>query len=303
MAGLLDRIGRVRRTPLHQLSPEQARLAYEVAAEVLDLPRAPLARLQTVDLPGGDAAQPLSARLYAASHDCLPVLLYLHGGGFVIGSWNTHDSLCRQLALRSGGAVLSLDYRLAPEHPLPGAVDDTWAALPPGPACRRARAWTARAWPSAATAPAARWRRWRPSGARRRPAAGAAVADHPGTAAFADTASHRLFANGFLLDAQAIDWFFDHTIEPHHRRDWRFAPLEAADLDGVAPACLLLAECDPLVDEGLAYGDRLRAAGVAVELEVWRGVTHDFIKMGRVLKEASEALDAAARALRGALCP
>jgi hypothetical protein len=108
----------------------------------------------------------------------------------------------------------------------------------------------------------------------------------PGTAAHADTPSHRLFANGFLLDAAAIAWFFDHYIPYHHRRDWRFAPLQADDLDGVAPACVILAECDPLVDEGLAYADRLRAAGVAVELELFRGLTHDFIKMGRVLKEA-----------------
>ena len=89
----------------------------------------------------------------------------------------------------------------------------------------------------------------------------------------------------------------------HHRRDWRFAPLLADDVDGVAPACVILAECDPLVDEGLAYADRLRAAGVSVDLELFRGLTHDFIKMGRVLKEAHVALDAAAAALRKALFP
>ena len=119
----------------------------------------------------------------------------------------------------------------------------------------------------------------------------------PGTAAHADTPSRRLFANGFLLDTATIDWFFDHTLPHHRRRDWRFAPLEAPDLEGVAPAFVLLAECDPLVDEGLAYADRLRWAGVPVELDLVRGVTHDFIKMGRVLPEAPAAIDAAARAL------
>jgi YbgC/YbaW family acyl-CoA thioester hydrolase len=84
----------------------------------------------------------------------------------------------------------------------------------------------------------------------------------------------------------AIDWFFDHYIPYHHRRDWRFAPLRP-DLDGVAPACVILAECDPLVDEGLAYADRLRAAGVPVSWSWYRGLTHDFIKMGRALKEAA----------------
>ncbi|TXH63907.1 MAG: alpha/beta hydrolase, partial [Burkholderiaceae bacterium] len=111
----------------------------------------------------------------------------------------------------------------------------------------------------------------------------------PGTAAHADTASHRLFANGFLLDATTVEWFFEQYIDRSQRSDWRFAPLNADDLEGVAPALLMLAECDPLVDEGLAYADRLRAAGVPVTLELARGMTHDFIKMGRVLDEARQA--------------
>jgi acetyl esterase len=118
MAGLLERIRRAGRPPLHVLSVAQARAAYEAGAEVLDLPRAPLARVEALQLPGGDG-QPRPARLYASSGDLRPGLLYLHGGGFVIGSLETHDSLCRQLALRSGFAVVALDYRLAPEHPFP----------------------------------------------------------------------------------------------------------------------------------------------------------------------------------------
>jgi acetyl esterase len=103
-----------------------------------------------------------------------------------------------------------------------------------------------------------------------------------------------------LLDARTIAWFFDHYIAPEDRRDWRFAPLLADDLDGVANACIILAECDPLVDEGVAYADRLRAAGVGVALELYRGLSHDFIKMGRAIPEASHAQDAAAHALRQA---
>jgi acetyl esterase len=101
-----------------------------------------------------------------------------------------------------------------------------------------------------------------------------------------------------LLDAANVQWFFDQYIDHHHRNDWRFAPLLADDLDGVAPACVLLAECDPLVDEGLAYADRLRASGVPVVLELYRGLTHDFIKMGRALKEAAAAQAVAAQALK-----
>ena len=301
MAGLLDRIRRAQRVPFHAMTPAEARAAYDKAAEVLEPPRAPLARVQDLTVPATDGT-PLPARLYAPSHDRLPVLLYLHGGGFVIGGLETHDSLCRQLALRSGGAVLALDYRLAPEHRFPTAVDDTWAALH----------WLAG--PGALTL-GLDGTRLAVGGDSAGGTLAAVAAIHardcglplalqllitPGTTAHQDTPSHRLFANGFLLDAANIGWFFDHYIDAHHRRDWRFAPLEADDLEGVAPACVLLAECDPLVDEGIAYADRLRAAGVPVALEQARGMTHDFIKMGRALREAGQAQQQAAQALRTA---
>jgi acetyl esterase len=108
------------------------------------------------------------------------------------------------------------------------------------------------------------------------------------------------FANGFLLEAQGIDWFFDHAIAREQRTDWRFSPLHADDLSGVAPCCLIVAECDPLADENIAYADRLRAAGVPLQFDLVRGVTHDFIKMGRVLKEAKHALRFAADSLKDA---
>ena len=295
MAGLLDRIRRADRPPLHAMAPAAARAAYVAAAEVLKPPRAKLPRFEDLVIAGRPA------RLYAPAEGRLPAMLYLHGGGFVVGGLETHDSLCRQLALRSGGAVVALDYRLAPEHPFPAAVDDTWAALE----------WLA-AHGGEIGVDASRLAIGGDSAGGTLAAVGAIHARDrgltlalqllitPGTTAHADTASHRLFAQGFLLDAAAIAWFFDHYIPHAHRRDWRFAPLEADDLDGVAPACLLLAECDPLVDEGLAYGDRLRAAGVPVQLEIGRGMTHDFIKMGRVLKEAGAFQQLAADALQDA---
>jgi acetyl esterase len=254
--------------------------------------------VQDCRVPAADGSL-LPARLYAASHARLPVLLYLHGGGFVIGGLETHDSLCRQLALRSGGAVLALDYRLAPEHRFPAAVDDSWAAMH----------WLAGA---GATALGLDGSRMAVGGDSAGGTLAAVCAIHardiglplalqllitPGTTAHADTASHKLFANGFLLDAANVAWFFDHTIAHQHRRDWRFAPLEADDLEGVAPALMILAECDPLVDEGIAYADRLRGAGVPVALELYRGLTHDFIKMGRALKEAALAQAVAGAAL------
>jgi len=303
MAGLLDRIARVRRPPLHTLSPEQARAAYAAAAEVLDLPRAPLARVETRVL----ADRP--ARLYAAQPQPLPAMLYLHGGGFVVGGLETHDSLCRQLALRSGCAVIALDYRLAPEHAFPAAVDDSWSALealvrnPLAAGVERLVAVggdSAGGTLAAVAALHARDRGW--------PLA-LQLLITPGTAAESSTPSRERFANGFLLDAATLAWMFEQVlpqqpdpVRPQGRHDWRFAPL-LAEADGVAPACFILAECDPLVDEGLAYADRLRAAGVPVSLELYRGVTHDFIKMGHALPEAHTALAAAAAALHQAACP
>ena len=303
MADLLAKIAKANRPPFHTLTPTAARAAYEAGAEILEPARAPLARVEDIRIPAGHGT-PLPARLYAPSREALPVLLYFHGGGFTIGSLETHDSLCRQLALRSGAAVVALDYRLAPEHRFPCAVDDAWAAM----------RWLVR---HAATL-GLDGSRLAVGGDSAGGTLAAVCAIHardtglalrqqllitPGTTAHADTPSHREFAHGFLLDAESIAWFFDQYIAHADRSDWRFAPLNADDLDGVAPACIVLAECDPLVDEGVAYADRLRVAGVPVEFELYRGMTHDFINMGRVLPEAASAQAMIAAELRGAFHP
>ena len=300
MAELLTRIQRAKRPGYHHLSPQQARIAYRMGAEILDLPRAPLPRVEALELPG--PAGPMKARLYAPSQAPLPVLLYLHGGGFTIGGLDTHDSLCRQWALRAGVAVVSLDYRLAPEHPFPGAVDDSLAAM----------RWLAAHAHTLGLNGAKLAVGGDSAGGTLAAVAALTARDEglplalqllitPGTTARCDTESHARFAKGYLLDADAIAWFFNHYATDAQREDWRFAPLLADDHEGVAPACVLLAEADPLVDEGVAYADRLRAAGVPVHLELFRGVTHDFIKMGRAIPEALDAQAVGAAALRHAL--
>jgi len=305
MAALLERIHRANRPAFHSLSPRDARIAYVAGAEILDLPRAPLPRVEDFTIPG--PAGDLRARLYApAAREAgpLPLALYFHGGGFTIGGLETHDSLCRQLALRSGAAVVSLDYRLAPDARFPAAVDDCWAAM----------AWLA----EHALTLGLDGTRLAVGGDSAGGTLAAVCALHardiglnlalqllitPGTTALADTPSHARFARGYLLDAESIAWFFANYIDDADRHDWRFAPLEADDHTGLAPACFLLAEADPLVDEGVEYADQLRAAGVAVDLEIFRGVTHDFIKMGRSIPEALTALDFCGAALRKALFP
>ena len=290
MADLLERIARAQRPPFHLQSVPEARASYTAAAEVLEPPRAALARVQALRVAGGDGAM-LDARLYAPSDAMLPVLLYLHGGGFTIGNLETHDSLCRQLALRSGAAIVALDYRLAPEHRFPAAVDDAWAALQwlavhaetLGLDRTRLAIGGDSAGATLATVAAIQAR---DAGLPLR----LQVLITPGTAADGRAyASRAAYAHGYLLEDETIEWFFDQYIDRAQRSDWRYAPLEAEDLDGVAPDCVLLAECDPLVDEGLAYVDRLRSAGVDVALELVRGMTHDFIKLGRVLPEAADA--------------
>ena len=303
MRSVLERIQRARRGPLHTLSLQEVRGAYEIGAEMLDLPRAALSRVEDLTIPARDG-HTLAARLYLSRPLRAPVLLYLHGGGFCIGSLDSHDSLCRQLALLSGAAVVALDYRLAPEHRFPSAVNDAWDALQ----------WLAREGDLLGV-DASRLAVGGDSAGGTLAAVCALLARdaglplalqlliYPGTVGRQQTESHRRHGEGLLLDKPMIDWFFAHYIDEPERDDWRFAPLSAPDHEGVAPAWIGLAEFDPLLDEGLAYGDKLRAAGVPVTLEVWRGVVHDFVKMGRTVPEARLAQEAAARALREALWP
>ncbi len=301
MQAVLQRMGRARRTPLHAMTPADARAAYAAAADVLEIPRAALPRVHDLTVPAREGYE-LPLRLYAPAEGALPTLLYLHGGGFTVGSIATHDILCRELARQSGCAVASLDYRLAPEHRFPVAAHDAWDALD----------WLAREGTGIGIDP----RRLAVGGDSAGGTLAAACAlqardaglplvlqllFYPGCAPWQDSASHARYGRGLLLDAELIKFFFSQYLRSDaDRADWRFAPLLADDVDGVAPAWFGLAECDPLVDEGLAYADKLRAAGVAVQLELYRGVTHEFIKMGRALPEARQAHADAAQALQQA---
>ena len=289
-------MARARRTPMHLLTPQQARDAYEIGAAMLEVPKAPLARVDNFTIAARDGFA-LPARRYAPSFEPLPTLLYLHGGGFMVGSVNTHDILCRELSRLSGCAVVSLGYRMSPEHRFPTAVEDAWDAL----------AWLA-------VQPESKGIAVGGDSAGGTLAAVCAILArnaqlplalqmlfYPGCAAHADTPSHTRFASGLLLEREQIDFFFNQYLRaPADYEDWRFAPLEAPDVDGVAPAWFGLAECDPLVDEGVLYADKLRLAGVPVDLDIYRGVTHEFIKMGRAIPEAKQAHADAARALRNA---
>jgi acetyl esterase len=305
MRSVIERMAKAGRPAMHTLSGAEARAAYAAGAGVLEIPKPTLARVEDFQIPARDGFA-LPARLYAPSHEALPLLLYFHGGGFTIGSIATHDILCRELSRLSGCMVVSLDYRLAPEHRFPTAANDAWDAL----AWLASNAQILGALPgqlalggdsaggtlAAACALQARAEAGSP---------GIPIAlqllFYPGLSAHQDSASHAAFADGLVLKRSHIDYFFNLYLRtPADREDWRFAPLLVPDVDGVAPVWMGLAEFDPLFDEGLAYADRLRLAGVPVELEIYRGVTHEFIKMGRALPEARQAHRDAAQALRHA---
>lgn len=298
---LIDNIHRAGRPPMHEMTVAQARAFYEAGAPLLDLPAPPVGRLESLRLKARDGHL-MAARLYApADLHQPPVLLYLHGGGFTVGSLDTHEVLCRQLCLQGRCAVVSLDYRLAPEHRFPTAVHDAWDALQ----------WLA-AEGSALGLDCSRLAVGGDSAGGTLAAVCALLARdaglalrlqlliYPGTTAHQDTDSHRRYAQGFLLDQETISWFFSHYIDASDRSDWRFSPLNADDHGGLAPAWVGLAECDPLVDEGIAYADALRMAGVPVDLEIYRGMIHGFMTMGRALTPARKAHSDAGDALQRA---
>jgi acetyl esterase len=301
MHRVLDRMARAPQVPLHLLTAQQARAAYEIGAGVLEAPAPKLARVDSFSFDARDGYA-VPVRLYAPSAEKLPVLVYFHGGGFTVGSLATHDTLCRNLSQLAHCAVLSVGYRLAPEHKFPQAHDDAWDAVQ----------WIAREGHSlgldatrlavggdsaGGTLAASCTVHARDTGL---PLA-LQLLFYPGCAAHQDKPSHKTFAHGFLLEEPHISYFFNHYIRTEaDRDDWRFAPLNTPEVEGVAPAWFGLAECDPLVDEGIEYADKLRAAGVAVDLEIYRGVVHEFIKMGRAIPEAHQAHADAARALKAA---
>lgn len=309
MRKVLDAMARSSHVPLHALSAQQARAAYEASADVLELPKHKLARVENLRIPVRDGSE-IGARLYAPDAEAHGVLVYFHGGGFTVGSVQTHDGLCRRLSHLAHCAVVSVDYRLAPEHKFPVAFEDAWDAvqwlhqhgssLGVNAKLLAVGGDSAGGTLAAACAIAAR-------------DAGIAVAlqllFYPGCAGHQNTPSHHTYGKGFVLEEPHISFFFNQYIRSaQDRNDWRFAPLDGrtesgyeAELADVAPVWMGLAECDPLVDEGVMYADRLRMAGVVVDLEIYRGVVHEFIKMGRAIPEALQAHADAAKALRGAL--
>lgn len=269
----------------------------------------PPAVASTTEVPMARAdGSALLARLYrplsSRAGEVLPLLMYLHGGGWCVGDIASYDSLCRELANASACAVLSVDYRLAPEHPFPAAVDDARFAF--DWASRNAQALgidaarialggdSAGGNLSIVSALALRGEAFRPR---------FLLLVYPCTEIVSTRPSRSRYAEGFFLDRGTLQWFFERYLPAADTEDWRASPMRAASLAGLPPMLLITAECDPLVDDCAAFAARARAEGVAVDYVEMAGLIHGFLTLGKTFPQAGEAIGLAAQALRRHLQP
>ena len=303
---VIDLVIKAGRPAYNQLSPKEARQLFRETrpASTPTPPTIGLVRDLAADGPVG----PIPLRLYrpaeVAATTALPVLVYFHGGGWVIGDLDTHDVLCRQLTAEAGVSVVSVDYRLAPEHKFPAAVEDAWAAT----------RWIV-AHASELGVDAGRLAVGGDSAGGNLAAVVALLARDLGGPAIAlqallypvtdvstETQSYRDFSEGFLLTRETMRWFFDQYLNGEaDAADWRVSPLRARSLAGLPPALIVTAGFDPLRDEGDAYAVALRTAGVRVDSICYGGMIHGFAPMGRLIDTGNRAVSHIAGSLRQAL--
>ena len=281
-------------------TPEQRRAAMSSLA--VDGARIqPVHEVEDLAVPG--PAGEIPVRVFRPAPGPHPMLVWLHGGGWVTGSLESHDLLCRQLSVAADAIVVSVDYRLAPETKFPGAVDDAlaaWSWITEHAAELGAEQDTiALGGDSAGGNLAAVIALLTRDNALTAPVHQLLV--YPVTDYEFESPSMVDNATGYFLEVEGMRWFFDHYARTADDfDDWRMSPLRAPNLTGVASATVITAEYDPLRDQGEAYGRRLRDAGVPVEIVRAEGLFHGFFGMQKFLPSAGGSWDAAVRALRGA---
>jgi acetyl esterase len=293
--------------PTHTLSPAEARAFYRERRAVTQPDPPPIAETRELQAPG--PLGPIPLRLYhpqpaGERRAAPPVLVYFHGGGWVIGDLDTHDTLCRELAIGSGCAVLAVDYRMGPEHRFPAAVDDCIAATrwvrdhaaELGVDASRLAVGGDSAGGNLATVVAISLRDAGDLPVRFQ------LLIYPATDQRRGWPSHTSNAQGYLLTADTMAYFHDHYIaDKAQDQDWRASPLLHPDLSRLPPALVLTAGYDPLRDEALQYSHRLTLAGNRCTHVLFERQIHGFITMGRVIDEANDAVQICAAALRRAL--
>lgn len=265
--------------------------------ELVEVAPPPVEAVHDLEIAGGEGMRP--ARVYiphGAQPDSGPGLIFYHGGGFMVGSLNSHDPLCRRLAAVSGVRICAIDYRLAPEHPFPAAVDDAFAAMDAAldgaladygfDAERLAVGGDSAGGNLAATV-----------ARERRDQVRYQLLLYPLMQLLQTRKDRPRWQEGPLLSEFTLEEIRKHYIASADPADVRISPLLADDLRGLPPAYILAAEMDPLMDEGAAYRDRLAASGVNVEYRLWKMVPHGFLNMSRLFPACVTAIEASAQAL------
>ena len=298
---VLDRLAAMGGPPINEMTVSDARRDSIKMAAMQGAPEE-VAKVEDRTLPG--PAGEIPVRIYTpAINGPLPVLVFFHGGGWVIGSIEMVDGLCRSLANASGCIVVSVDYRLAPEHPFPAAVDDSYCAtlwvadnaagFGGDPARIAVGGDSAGGNLAAVVAQMAR--------DRGRPALKFQLLVYPATDVACDTPSCSENADGYFLTRDAMLWFSNHYLPREADRSHPCAsPLRAGDFRGLPAALVITAEYDPLRDEGERYAEKLRDAGVPVQLTRYAGMIHGFFAMGAMIDQGRKAIEQAAAALRAA---
>jgi len=286
MQAMLDRRRALALPDFAAGTPTDARATFAAAQDALPRDRgAKVSRIEDIVLPAPHGSVP--ARRYVPfGEDVQGRILYFHGGGWVFGTLDGFDPVCRELADAARAEVVSVDYRLTPEHPFPAPLDDAWAALvalaEPG-------------MPIAVAGDSAGGNLAAALALRARDASGPAIRLqlllYPVLDADFERASYRTFGTGDHLISRAdMEWFWDQHVPAAERRNPYAAPVHAADLAGLPEAIILLAGCDPLHDEGLAYAEALERAGVPVSLFDHADMAHGFFTLVDLITPANKAV-------------
>jgi acetyl esterase len=301
----LDQLAAMGGTPMDQMTPVEARADREKAAAAFRAmagPLQPVTHIEDRTIPG--PAKPIPVRVYSPDPNRrLPVLVYFHGGGWVIGNIEQVDPQCRALANQAQCVVVNVDYRLAPEHKYPAAADDAFAVVR-----------YVAAHPDEFSIDPARIAVGGDSAGGNLATVGCLMARDQGGPKIAfqllvypvtdyddNRASTNKFAEGHLLTKTMMSWFWGHYVSsPEQGREQYASPINAKSLAGLPPAFVLTAECDPIRDQGEAYAERLRQAGVSVKAKRYEGAIHVFFNLGGVIDSGKEAIADSAAALRDA---
>ncbi|HUE63917.1 MAG TPA: alpha/beta hydrolase [Rhizomicrobium sp.] len=300
----IDKAAAIPRPKPWEMVPAMARQSFAAMMQLIGPKDVAVGGIENFTIPGPGG--PIRARAYApiATVGSQTTLIYFHGGGFVVGGLESHDGLCRLFVAEGGFKVIAVDYRLAPEHPYPAAVDDAWAAFQ----------WieanaanlgvdggriavggdSAGGMLAAIVTQLAR--------AKTKPRIACQLLLFPNTQIGTETTSLNEFAVGYLLERRTIEYFSSLYLPPEtDRNSPTVSPLRARDFSGLPPAYVMLGGFDPLHDEGLAYAEKLKAAGVKVTIADYADLVHCFIYLQTVLPQAHEAVAKAARAVKAAL--